>query len=106
MEGKESFFKVFRASINKYLISSSKFSFYYILPLGLGFITAITLRDSQTISYKKRLMMALASYYEKTNDVINHNILKEYPMLPEIIERGRKFELKNNDVKDQNISKN
>ncbi len=36
--------------------------------------------------------MALASYYESTGEIIHQEILKEFPKLEKVIERGRNYE--------------
>lgn len=97
MEDKINLLKKISGSINQYLVSSSKFSFYYVLPFGLGLITALSIRDSYFLSYKQRLTMALASYYESTGEIINQDILNEFPKLEKIIERGKKYEQKQKD---------
>jgi hypothetical protein len=92
MEEKINVLRKIASSLNNYLVSCSKLSFYYILPFGLGFITSLSIRDSYFLSYKKRLSMALASYYESTGEIIHQEILKEFPKLEKVIERGRNYE--------------
>jgi hypothetical protein len=92
MEEKINIFRKISSSLNNYLVASSKLSFYYILPFGLGLITSLSIRDSYLLTYKKRLSMALASYYESTGEIIHQEILNDFPKLEKVIERGKNFE--------------
>ncbi len=75
------------------------FSFYYVLPMSLGFITGLALKDSQILSNKKKISMSVFTYYNHIDEKIPDNFLK---ILPDLDYLKNSFKDKN---KTQNIEK-
>ena len=62
----------------------SKFSFYYITPTMLGFITGLSFRDSMTLSISKKITMSLVDYYEVVDEEMDKNIVQNFPDLQKL----------------------
>ena len=66
------------------------FSFYYVVPLILGFGTGLCLRDNQIMSVNKKISMSLADYYLETGENVNDQITKEFPDVEKLIKKIEK----------------
>jgi hypothetical protein len=66
------------------------FSFYYVVPLILGFGTGLCLRDNQITSVNKKISMSLADYYLETGENVNDLITKEFPDVEKLIKKIEK----------------
>lgn len=66
------------------------FSFYYVVPLLLGFGTGLCFRDNQLLSVNKKISMSLADYYLETGDNVSDQIRKEFPDVEKLIKKVEK----------------
>jgi len=66
------------------------FSFYYVVPLLIGFGTGLCIRDYQILSVNKKISMSLADYYLETGDNLNDQIRKEFPDVEKLIKKIEK----------------
>lgn len=57
------------------------FTFYYIMPMSLGFVTGLAIKDSQILSNKRKISMSVFSYYNHIDEKIPDNFLKILPDL-------------------------
>jgi hypothetical protein len=69
----------------------SKFTFYYITPLALGFITGISCRDSMTLRLGRKISMSLADYYEKVDEEVDKHIKINFPEIERCLEKHKKI---------------
>jgi hypothetical protein len=68
----------------------SKFTFYYITPLCLGFITGVSARDSFTLNLSKKISMSLAEYYEAIDENVDPEISKSFPEVERLLNKNKK----------------
>ena len=68
----------------------SKFTFYYITPVLLGFITGLSVRDSLGLNLKKKISMTMADYYEKIDEEVDENIKKDFPDVEKLLKKVNK----------------
>jgi hypothetical protein len=68
----------------------SKFTFYYITPICLGFITGLSIRDSLGLNISKKISMSLADYYEKIDEDVDESIRKDYPEVEKLLKKINK----------------
>jgi hypothetical protein len=73
----------------------STFSFYYILPTSLGFITGLAIKDSQILGNKRKIAMSVFSYYSNLEETIPNQIMKLLPDL-EYLKNVNKTRKENN----------
>jgi len=57
------------------------FTFYYILPISLGFITGLVIKDSQILSNRRKISMSVFSYYNHIDEKIPDHFLRILPDL-------------------------
>lgn len=57
------------------------FSFYYILPMSLGFFTGLAIKDSQILGNKRKISMSVYSYYSNIDEKIPNHLMKSLPDL-------------------------
>lgn len=57
------------------------FTFYYIMPMSLGFITGLIIKDSQILSNKRKISMSVFSYYSHIDEKIPDKFLSILPDL-------------------------
>lgn len=46
------------------------FTFYYILPASLGFVTGLSIKDSLILSNTRKISMSVDAYYKNQDEVI------------------------------------
>ena len=68
----------------------SSFSFYYVLPLTLGFGMGLAFRDNQTININKKISMSLADYYTHIGEDISNDVAKEFPEVEKLLKKVEK----------------
>lgn len=61
------------------------FTFYYLMPSSLGFVTGLCIRDSFVLSSNKKISMALADYYETTHTEIDDQIGNKFPEVKKLL---------------------
>jgi hypothetical protein len=66
------------------------FSFYYVVPLVLGFGMGLSFRDNQTINVNKKISMSLADYYLETGEEVKDEISREFPEVERLIKKIEK----------------
>ena len=57
------------------------FTFYYVLPMSLGFATGIAIKDSQILGNKRKISMSVFSYYNNIEEKIPAEFIKILPDL-------------------------
>ncbi len=72
-------------------MSFSKFTFYYITPLFLGFISGICFRDSISLNISKKISMSLADYYEKIDEEVDTAIKTEFIDVENLIKKSKRI---------------
>jgi hypothetical protein len=65
----------------------AKFSFYYITPLMLGFITGLSVRDSATLNLSKKISMSLADYYDNIDEPVNEVIAESFKEMERLLKK-------------------
>jgi hypothetical protein len=63
------------------------FNFYYVVPLTLGILGGLSLRDSSTLHPNRKITMALVNYYEMTEESIDPILKKEFPDVEKIMKK-------------------
>ena len=58
-----------------------KFTFYYVLPMSLGFATGLAIKDSQILGNRRKISMSVFSYYNNIEEKIPNHLLKVFPDL-------------------------
>ncbi len=71
------------------------FTFYYLMPMSLGFVTGLVIKDSQILSNKRKISMSVFSYYSNIDENIPIEFLKGLPDLEYLRNSNNKD--KNND---------
>lgn len=67
--------------------SFSKFTFYYIFPVCMGFSLGIIVRDYHTVNINKKLSMSLAEYYQNIEEEPSENINRHFPEVKKLLKR-------------------
>jgi hypothetical protein len=65
----------------------SKFTFYYITPLALGFVTGLCVRDTTTLRLSRKISMSLVDYYEKIDEPVDPAISTSFPDVPRLLKK-------------------
>ena len=67
--------------------SFPKISFYYILPVCMGFSMGMIIRDHNTIDINKKLSVSLAEYYSYLEEEPNEKLKAEFPNLSKLLKK-------------------
>lgn len=76
------------------------FTFYYIMPMSLGFITGLVVKDSQMLSNKRKISMSVFSYYDHIDEDIPDSFLKVLPDLDHLkssFDKNKNINTENNE---------
>lgn len=76
------------------------FTFYYLMPMSLGFITGLAVKDSQILSNKRKISMSVFSYYNNIDENIPIEFLKGLPDLDYLrntFNKDKKIDNQNNE---------
>jgi len=68
------------------------FTFYYILPMSMGFLTGLAIKDSQILGNKKKISMSIFSYYSSIDEKIPDQFFKFLPDLQYLNSKNNKKE--------------
>lgn len=66
------------------------FTFYYVIPLTLGFGVGLIFRDNQTVNINKKLSMSLADYYTDIGEYVDEDVSKEFPEVERLLKKIEK----------------
>ena len=63
------------------------FTYYYVLPLLLGFSAGIIYREYTTIDINKKITMSLADYYLVLGEKPDKSVSREFPEVNRILKK-------------------
>ena len=63
------------------------FSFYYVIPLTLGFGIGLIFRDNQTLNINKKISMSLADYYSEIGEDVDEEVSEEFPEVERLLKK-------------------
>ena len=66
------------------------FSFYYFMPITLGFGIGLIFRDNQTLNINKKISMSLADYYLEIGEEVDEDVSKEFPEVERLLKKIEK----------------
>lgn len=64
-----------------YIRKIPNITFYYVLPMSLGFATGLAVKDSQILGNKRKISMSVCSYYKNMDENIPEQFSKILPDL-------------------------